>query len=339
MKVRPILDLLARRWLIVGGLIALAFVGALPVAFAGQAPPTLAVLPFEIEDTSGETGPPDRHQNMLTRTTALTAEAITASNLFSAVPEAKVSAAIAEINSGTHLRRCNGCELDIAKHAGARYVLVGWIYKVSTLVLTLHVDMKDTATGKLVYARVFDFRGDNERAYQHAVRTMVRSLQDSMQRNPRDVGEAGAPKIKIAVFDFELEDKSAGGGIISEDDLDRRYLGEATDEAKRLLESSGRYFIVDSKNADLGEDARKFGVRYCQGCDATAAGKLGADAAMTGVITRVNRTEHTLLIRVTDAHTGEPILTGFTDLRLGANYAWPRSVKWLMKTRVLALPK
>jgi hypothetical protein len=57
---------------------------------------------------------------------------------------------------------------------------------------------------------------------------------------------------------------------------------------------------------------------------------------MLGIITRVNRTEHTLLIRIVDARTGAPISTSFTDLRMGANYAWPRSVKWLMQNRVLA---
>ena len=34
---------------------------------------TLAVLPFEIEDTSGEVGPANRHDGMLSRTTALSA--------------------------------------------------------------------------------------------------------------------------------------------------------------------------------------------------------------------------------------------------------------------------
>jgi hypothetical protein len=317
-------------------LAVLAFLGGAPAAFAGEAPPTLAILPFEIEDTSGETGPPDRHDAMLARVTAIAAEEISRRGLFTVVPQEKVAAAVASVNSGTHLRRCNGCELDIAKRSGARYVLVGWIYKVSTLILTLHIDVKDAATGKPVYARVFDFRGDNEKAYAHAARTMARSIEETMRRKPREFGDAAAKKIKIAVFDFELEDKSAGGGIVAEDERDRRYLDEATDEAKRLLESSGRYHIVDSRDAELDEAAHKFGIRHCRGCEAAATRKLGADEAMIGVITRVNRTEHTLLIRLVDAHTGDVISTSFTDLRLGANYAWPRSVKSLMTSRVLA---
>jgi len=320
-------------------LTVLAFFGAASPVFAEEAAPTLAILPFEIEDTSGETGAADRHAAMLANATAIAGEEIARRGLFSVLSEGKVSEAVALVNSGTHLRRCNGCELEIAKRADARYVLIGWVYKVSTLVLTFHVDIKDAATGETVYARVFDFRGDNEKAYAHAVHTMARSLEETLRRKPKDFGDAAPHRVKIAVFDFELEDKSAGGGIIAEDERDRRYLGEATDEAKRLLESSGRYLIVDSRDAALDETARKFGIRHCRGCEAAAAGKLSADAAMTGVVTRVNRTEHTLLIRIVDARTGDAISTSFTDLRLGANYAWPRSAKWLMTTRVLAQPR
>ena len=140
---------------------------------------TLAVLPFEIEDTSGEAGPTNRHDAMLSRATTLARDEIAAAQLYRVVPGNLTEQAVAAVNSGTHLRRCNGCEIDIAKRLGANYVLVGWIYKVSTLILSLHVDIKDVATGKTVYARVFDFRGDNEPAYAHAVKTLVRSLREA----------------------------------------------------------------------------------------------------------------------------------------------------------------
>jgi hypothetical protein len=117
---------------------------------------------------------------MLSRTTSLLRDEIAAAGLYRVVPGAITDAAVAAANSGTYLRRCNGCEIDIAKRLGARYVLIGWIYKVSRLILTLHIDIKDVTTGKPVYARVFDFRGDNERAYAHAAKTLVRSLADEL---------------------------------------------------------------------------------------------------------------------------------------------------------------
>ena len=59
-----------------------------------------------------------------------------------------------------------------------------------------------------------------------------------------------APPIKIAVFDFELEDYSAGGGVIGQTLEDIAQLKRATDEARQLLAQSGRYSLVDVSHAD-----------------------------------------------------------------------------------------
>ena len=77
------------------------------------------------------------------------------------------------------------------------------------------------------------------------------------------------------------------------------------------------------------------GLRNCGGCEGEIAKRHGASLAMLGVVTRVNRTEHTMFIRILDTETGKPVSMGFTDLRMGANYGWPRSVKWVMKNRIL----
>jgi hypothetical protein len=43
-----------------------------------------------------------------------------------------------------------------------------------------------------------------------------------------------------------------------------------------------------------------------------------------------------LQILVRDAQTGAVLSNNFTGLRMGANYAWPRGVKWLMENRILS---
>jgi hypothetical protein len=279
---------------------------------------------------------------MLSRATTLARDEIAAAQLYRVVPENLIWPAVAAVNSGTYLRRCNGCEIDIAKRLDAQYVLVGWIYKVSTLVLTLHVDIKDVTTGKTVYARVFDFRGDNERAYAHAVKTLVRSLTDEsaaragIKRSPVDnvAQQVGTAPIKIAVFDFELEDFSAAGTTVAGPN-DTKYLAQATEEAKRMLAESGRYNIVDTAGADLAA-AQGHGLRNCRGCDAAIAAKLGADQDMIGVITKISMTEYTVTVQVSDARKGAVIETFTTGLRIGAGYSWVRGVTWLMKNHVLA---
>jgi hypothetical protein len=143
-----------------------------------------------------------------------------------------------------------------------------------------------------------------------------------------------AELMSIEVFPFELVDKSAGAGIIPPDDYDRRYLSEATQMAKDMLDGSGRFTVIE---APIGDDvAAVMGeLHNCGGCEGRIARRNGAAFAMLGVVTRVNRTEHTLFIRILDAETGKPVSTGFTDLRMGANHAWPRSAKWVMANRIL----
>jgi hypothetical protein len=148
-----------------------------PISSAGDPPrQRLAVLPFEIEDRSGEAGPSTRYDAMLETLTKVVTEKIAADRVYEVVPTDRVAAAVTAANPGTYLRGCNGCERDIARSVGADQVLIGWIFKMSTLVLSLHVVVKDVDSGKVLYARVFDLRGDNERAWTHAAENMVRSF-------------------------------------------------------------------------------------------------------------------------------------------------------------------
>jgi hypothetical protein len=143
-----------------------------------------------------------------------------------------------------------------------------------------------------------------------------------------------SPPIKIAVFDFELEDFSAAGGTGASPDV-AKYLAHATDIAKRQLAESGRYSIIDTAGADLSA-AKGQGLRNCRGCDAAIAAKLGADQDMVGVVTKISMTEYTVTVQVTDARNGAAVATFTTGLRIGAAYSWDRGVTWLMKNRVLA---
>jgi hypothetical protein len=137
---------------------------------------TIAVLPFEIEDNSGELGSPGRHDAMLTGVTKAVNKEIEKSGLYVVAPQNRVEEAIKARNPGTYLRNCNGCELDIAKRLGAERVMIGWIFKMSTLIGTLHIRIEDVATGRVVYQKDFDFRGDDARAWGHAAQYFVGSL-------------------------------------------------------------------------------------------------------------------------------------------------------------------
>lgn len=141
--------------------------------------------------------------------------------------------------------------------------------------------------------------------------------------------------VKIAVFDFELDDRSAGRGIIEQDAIDTENLKTSTEEARRMLSASGGYGIVDASSA-AGEVMAAGGIQHCNGCEGPLAKGLGADQSMIGVFTRVSRTEYTLQILIRDTASGAVVSNASTGLRMGANYSWPRGVKWLMNNRILS---
>lgn len=147
-------------------------------------------------------------------------------------------------------------------------------------------------------------------------------------------GGFAADSVRIAVFDLELDDRSAGGGVIGPDARDAEYLRQTTEDARRMLAASDRYTVVATGSV-AGEIAAAGGIRHCNGCDGPLALTLGADQTMIGVVTRVSRTEYTLQLVIRDARTGATVSDNFSGLRMGANYSWPRGVKWLMINRIL----
>jgi hypothetical protein len=184
--------------------------------------------------------------------------------------------------------------------------------------------------------RVRAARGKPNRSPALVTRVLTASLAAAaacLAIQPAAAAEPGS--VRIAVFDFELNDASAGGGIIAQDAIDTANLRESTEEARRMLSASGRYNIVETGSV-ADEVSAAGGIQHCKGCDAPLAKKLGADQSMLGVVTRVNRTEYTLQILVRDAQSGAVVSNDFTGLRMGANYAWSRGVKWLMTNRILS---
>ena len=97
--------------------------------------------------------------------------------------------------------------------------------------------------------------------------------------------------IKIAVFDFELDDFSGGAGIAGDHAADLAQLDRTTSEARRLIAQSGRYGLVDVANAE-SDAVKGRALRQCNGCEADIALKLGADQSFVGVVTRISRTEY-----------------------------------------------
>jgi uncharacterized protein DUF2380 len=140
--------------------------------------------------------------------------------------------------------------------------------------------------------------------------------------------------IKIAVFDFELEDLTAAASSTGESSSDAEHLASVTSEVRNLFAQSGRYRLVDVGGADEAA-VKAHMLRECDGCDGAIALKLGADQSLVGIVRRISRTEYTVRFLVRDARTGATVANGDSGLRMGADYSWSRGAARLIKDRLL----
>jgi hypothetical protein len=154
-------------------LILLLFVSP---CFAAQEPEKLVILPFEIVDNTPVPGAAERHAGMLREMVRSIDEQIGQAGIYQVVPQNRVDDAVAAAHLGTDIHTCNHCEIDLAKPLGGDKVMVGWIYKMSLLILTLHIEIKDVASERTLISKAYDFRGDNEKAWRRAAQYMVRDL-------------------------------------------------------------------------------------------------------------------------------------------------------------------
>jgi hypothetical protein len=144
-----------------------------------------------------------------------------------------------------------------------------------------------------------------------------------------------SPSVKIAVFDFELEDASAAGAAAMGDAAaDSSRMHAVTDEARRVLAQSGRFSIIDTNGVDA-QPVKDRALRNCDGCDAAIALKLGAERSLIGVVTRVAKTEYYVSLRITDTGTGK-VINEQSAFFTGADDAWASGVRMLLKHGILA---
>jgi hypothetical protein len=140
--------------------------------------------------------------------------------------------------------------------------------------------------------------------------------------------------IELAVFDFELEDYSAGATIAPTPVADDAYLKKVSAEARRLIEASGHYHLVDVSNSNA-EAVKNHSARACNGCKAEVALAQGAQQLLFGVVRRLTRTEFSARFEIRDARSGAILGVRESDMLMGADYAWSRAVARLIKEWLL----
>ena len=143
----------------------------------------LLVLEFELIDDQKDVVPFPEKEARLAMASQRLRKALIEENLYDVIDSAPVAQLIRTEAARQSLLRCNGCELDIARQAGADRVMLAWVQKISNLILNINVKVLDAETGQVVLAKSVDLRGNNDLSWQRAIDFMVRDMVEKNQRN------------------------------------------------------------------------------------------------------------------------------------------------------------
>jgi PQQ-dependent catabolism-associated CXXCW motif protein len=139
--------------------------------------PALVVLDLEL---TGDLGGPEfeaEHAERLRTMSARLRQDLERTGLYRILDSSAAQGLIDTLKSRqAYLHDCNGCDLDVGRSLHADQVLVAWVDRVSGLILSLTYEVHDVQTGQITARKSFDFRGDNDNAWNHAIDYMVRDL-------------------------------------------------------------------------------------------------------------------------------------------------------------------
>ena len=287
----------------------------------------VAILDFNYVDTSGESAnSAQEHRARLDALAAgLRSDFVGSGRYRIVTPVCRPEPCVVGSTSLDELTRA-------AKDAGAKLLIMGAVHKESTLIQWAKVLAINVDDQRVVLDKLITFRGDSDEAWTRAEAFMAREL---VAAGSSQGAADSKPPVKLALFDFELLDVSGGAGVIPEDARDAEQLRLATEAARKLIAQSGHYALVDVSGAD-SKPASAHDLHDCGGCDAALAAKLGADQSLVGVVTRVTRTDYNVTYTLRDARSGKVLAVQQTDLRIGANYSWPRGAASLIRDKFLA---
>lgn len=157
------------RTLIVLGL-ALGF-GIFSLAGSAGAAPKVAILPFDIRDAEIEGDVFAKPKDTDIARMRLVAEELkrlmTASKTYDVVD---LTPYAVEIDKASPFHKCDGCEVDIAKKAGADLAVTGFVDKLSDALISLQLFARDVATGEMKKTMSAEIRGNTDELWLHGIR-------------------------------------------------------------------------------------------------------------------------------------------------------------------------
>ena len=148
-------------------------------------PPTLAVLGFDLVDDHPD---PARAEMLRPRLAVIKTQlekGLHERGLYRVVDAAAAQDLInIQRASNEFLYRCNDCLAEVGKRLDTRLVAVGWVQRVSELILNINVSVLDSQTGVEILSKSVDLRGNTDETWMRGVNFMLRDWAERRARNP-----------------------------------------------------------------------------------------------------------------------------------------------------------
>jgi hypothetical protein len=144
------------------------------VVAAKAEPQRAAIFGFELDDTSLEgekSGPRRDEQARLRQLDSQLRDLLAGSGEYLPVD----TASIATEARSRNLWDCGGCEAALAAKAGAQVAVIGWVQKVSNLILNINVVIRDASSGAVLHAGSVDIRGNTDESWSRGLSYLVRN--------------------------------------------------------------------------------------------------------------------------------------------------------------------
>lgn len=81
--------------------------------------------------------------------------------------------------------RCNDCLAEVGQRLGTRLLVVGWVQRVSELILNINVSIRDAQTDTEILSKSVDLRGNTDETWMRGMNFMLRDWAERRARNPR----------------------------------------------------------------------------------------------------------------------------------------------------------
>lgn len=166
------------------GLLGLVFV-ATAIQPVRAEPPTLVVLDFDLLEDHPDSAQAADLQRRLARVRDLFADGVASAGVYRVIG----LGAAQPVHDGyrrqiQNVHRCDYCQVEIGKAAGARLAAAGWVQKVSNLILNINIEIRDVEADRVVLTKSVDIRSNNDQAWERGMRFLVRDIVERRAADP-----------------------------------------------------------------------------------------------------------------------------------------------------------